>query len=276
MDVLKHISDVRSLRSSIGPLALVPTMGALHAGHLSLVAEAKKHCPNVAVSIFVNPTQFGPREDFGKYPRPIESDLKKCEEAGVDFVFNPEPAEMYPGGVPDIHIDLPTLTNTLEGAKRVGHFKGVCQVVLKLFNIFTPTMACFGMKDFQQLRVIEEMVNAVDLPVRIVRCPTLREPDGLAMSSRNQYLSPEDRKRALALSRGLRAAEEQVKQGYRQANRLTTTVLHILLEQHLLIDYVSAVDPITLKPVQEMTGPTLIAVAARVGNTRLIDNAIVG
>jgi pantoate--beta-alanine ligase len=236
---------------------------------------AKQNAPHVAVSIFVNPTQFGPREDFSKYPRPNEADLKKCEEAGVDLVFNPSPEEMYRPGLADISIDLPSLTSVLEGAKRPGHFKGVCQVVSKLFNIVRPNAACFGQKDFQQLRIITAMVEALDWPIDIVPCPTVREPDGLALSSRNMYLSAEERQRALSISRALRAAEEQVKAGYRPTNRLTTTMQHILLEQHLLIDYIAAVDPITLKNVQDVTGPTLLAIAARVGTTRLIDNTIV-
>src|SRR5215203_4677017 len=167
MDVIKTISDVRALRSSLGPLALVPTMGALHAGHLSLIEEAKKHCPHVAVSIFVNPTQFGPREDYTKYPRPIEADLEQCEKAGVDFVFNPPADEMYPPGVPDIVVDLPGLSTVLEGKHRPGHFKGVCQVVAKLFNILRPNVAVFGQKDFQQLRIIQAMAAALNFDVEV-------------------------------------------------------------------------------------------------------------
>ncbi|HEX2972321.1 MAG TPA: pantoate--beta-alanine ligase [Tepidisphaeraceae bacterium] len=275
MKVVRTIREVREEREKLGYLALVPTMGALHAGHVSLMQVAKQNAPHVAVSIFVNPTQFGPREDFSKYPRPIEADLKKCEEAGVDLVFNPSPEEMYRPGLADISIDLPSLTSVLEGAKRPGHFKGVCQVVSKLFNIVRPNAACFGQKDYQQLRIITAMVEALDWPIDIVPCPTVREPDGLALSSRNMYLSAEERQRALSISRALRAAEEQVKAGYRPTNRLTTTMQHILLEQHLLIDYIAAVDPITLKNVQDVTGPTLLAIAARVGTTRLIDNTIV-
>ncbi|MGA2501625.1 MAG: pantoate--beta-alanine ligase [Tepidisphaeraceae bacterium] len=276
MDLLHHISDVRALRSSLGNLALVPTMGALHAGHVSLFQKARSLAPHVAATIFVNPTQFGPREDFSKYPRTLEADLQKCREAGVGSVFVPKVEEMYPPGSPDIAIEMPGLSDTLEGQKRPGHFKGVCQVVLKLFNVFTPTHACFGEKDYQQLRIITAMAESLNLTVEIVPCPTLREPDGLAMSSRNRYLSPAERQQALAISKALRAAELGFQQGFRQTNRLTTTMLHILLESHLLVDYVAAVDPITFKPVQEAVKPTLLAIAARVGATRLIDNVVLG
>ncbi len=275
MKVVHTIAELRYEREQLGRLALVPTMGALHVGHVSLMQIAKQRAPHVAASIFVNPTQFGPREDFSKYPRPIEADLKKCEEAGVELVFNPPAEEMYRPGMMDIAIDLPALTGVLEGAKRPGHFKGVCQVVAKLFNVFRPDVACFGQKDFQQLRIITAMVESLDWPIEIVPCPTVREADGLAMSSRNMYLSPEDRKRALSISRALREAEEQVKAGYRPTSRLITTMQRILLEQHLLIDYIAAVDPITFANVQDVTGPTLLAIAARVGTTRLIDNTVV-
>ncbi len=275
MKVTRTISETRAARSELGKLALVPTMGALHDGHVSLINIAKQHAPKVAVSIFVNPTQFGPREDFNKYPRPIEADLARCKAAGVDLVFNPSPEEMYRPGVPDIVVDIPELSSILEGRHRPGHFRGVCQVVAKLFNVVKPDVACLGQKDFQQLRIISAMVDALDWPIQVVPCPTLREKDGLAMSSRNQYLSPPDRARAAVISRALDLAEGEVQEGVRQTNRLITTIRAVLLEHHLNIDYVAAVDPVTLKDVQVMTGPTLLAIAARVGNTRLIDNAIV-
>ena len=274
MKVVRTIKEARAARKELGTVCFVPTMGALHKGHLSLIEIAKRHAPNVLVSIFVNPTQFGPREDFNKYPRPIEADLALCEAAGADLVFNPSPEQMYPPDVPDVFIDVPSLTGVLEGAKRPGHFKGVCQVVLKLFNILTPEYACFGQKDYQQMRVITEMARAVDLPVEIVPCPTVREPDGLAMSSRNVYLSADERTRALSIHKALKTAEEQLRAGYKQTNRLITTVQKVILEQHLLIDYIAAVDPRTLKNVMEVEGPTLLAVAARAGGTRLIDNII--
>jgi pantoate--beta-alanine ligase len=275
MEIVKTIAQARALRSTFGRLALVPTMGALHAGHMSLLAHAKNNAPHVAVSIFVNPTQFGPKEDYTKYPRPIEEDLEKCESAGVDFIFMPSAEEMYPPGVPDIAIDLPSLATVLEGKHRPGHFKGVCQVVAKLFNIIQPSAACFGQKDFQQLRIIAAMVQSMNMPIDIIPCPTLRDPDGLAMSSRNAYLSPEDRQRALSISRALLMAFGEFKNGFRQANRLTATMQKILLEQHLSIDYVASVDTQTLKTVDKVEGPTLLAIAARVGNTRLIDNVVI-
>ena len=221
MRVFQTIAQVRAERGH-GPLALVPTMGALHAGHLSLVEIARQKAHAVAVSIFVNPTQFGRGEDFTRYPRPIDSDLEKCQAAGVDWVFNPSAAEMYPENSPAVTIDLPLLDSLLEGKHRPGHFRGVCQVVAKLFNIIQPTIACFGQKDFQQLRVLSAMVEALDFPVEMVACPTLRDPDGLAMSSRNQYLSAIDRQKALSISKTLFAAQEMVAGGVKQASRLIT------------------------------------------------------
>jgi pantoate--beta-alanine ligase len=274
MRVFQTIAEVRAERGH-GPLALVPTMGALHAGHLSLVETAGKKAEKVAVSIFVNPTQFGRGEDFTRYPRPIDSDLEKCEAAGVDWVFNPSDVEMYPATSPNITIDLPMLDSVLEGKYRPGHFRGVCQVVAKLFNIIQPTVACFGQKDFQQLRVLSAMVEALNWPIEVVACPTLRDPDGLAMSSRNQYLSPTDRQKALSISKTLFNSQEMVAGGVKQASRLITKMQQDLLAQHLSIDYVAAVDPVNLKTVEVMTGPTVLAIAVRVGATRLIDNVVV-
>jgi pantoate--beta-alanine ligase len=275
MKVVRTIEECRRERAGLGTIAFVPTMGALHQGHVSLLEEAKRRAPRVVASIFVNPTQFGPQEDFSKYPRPIEADLEKCERAGVDLVFNPTPEEMYPPGEPEAVVDVPLLTTVLEGKHRPGHFKGVCQVVAKLLNIVRPEIACFGQKDFQQLRVIQAMVRALDFEMEVIGCPTLRDPDGLAMSSRNVYLSPEDRQRALSLSRALRTATDEVKSGVRQTNRLITTMQKILLEQHLLIDYAAAVDAVTLRPVELVERETALLIAARVGTTRLIDNMIV-
>lgn len=254
----------------------MPTMGALHEGHLSLMSLARAHAPKVAASIFVNPTQFGPREDYQKYPRPVDADLEKCRNAGVDLLFMPGPEEMYRPGMADMIVDVPQLSSVLEGKHRPGHFRGVCQVVAKLFNIVQPDVAVFGQKDFQQLRILTAMAEALDWPIEVVAGPTVREPDGLAMSSRNQYLSATDREKALSISRGLFAAQAEFNKGVRQTNRLTTTIQHILLEQHLSIDYVASVDPITLKHVDVINGPTVLAVAARVGTTRLIDNIVMG
>jgi pantoate--beta-alanine ligase len=274
MVVVHTNAACRAERAKLGRLAFVPTMGALHAGHVSLIDAARTRAPHTAVSLFVNPTQFGPTEDFSKYPRTLESDLAKCREAGVDLVFNPPPEEMYRPGAADATVDVPSLTSVLEGKHRQGHFKGVCQVVAKLFNIVRPDVALFGQKDFQQFRVLSAMAEALDFTTEMVACPTLREADGLAMSSRNRYLSPEDRQRALCISRGLFAAEAEYRKGIVQTNRLVATIQKIILEQHVNIDYVAAVDPISLKSVYLMAGPTVLAVAARVGNTRLIDNVV--
>lgn len=274
MDIVRTIPDCREACHKLHEICLVPTMGALHEGHGTLLREAKKHGQSVVVSIFVNPTQFGPREDYTRYPRTMEADLELCRQEGVDLVFNPLAEEMYPQGMPDIAIDLPSLTTVLEGRHRPGHFKGVCQVVAKLLNIVQPSSACFGQKDFQQLRVIEAMVTALNLPVEIVPCKTHREADGLAFSSRNRFLTPEDRARALSISRGLFAARDELAAGIRQTNRLTATVQRILLEQHLSIDYIAAVDLWTLLPIDTIDRPTALLVAARVGNVRLIDNLL--
>src|SRR3954471_6176707 len=278
MTVTKTIAECRAERDKLGRLALVPTMGALHQGHLSLIDFAKNSAPFTAVSIFVNPTQFGPREDFNKYPRPLESDLEKCDRLGVNLVFNPSAEEMYPAELSPMIVDLPQLSETLEGKHRPGHFRGVCQVVAKLFNILTPQVACFGQKDFQQLRGLKAMVEALDWPMEIAGCPTIREADGLAMSSRNMYLSADERERARAIPRALMIANSEVEEGERRTNRLIATMQNILLDVGHLgripvsIDYVAAVDPITLKHVETIAGPTVLAIAARVGNTRLIDN----
>jgi len=274
MEIVRTIEECRALRKTLGRLALVPTMGALHAGHLALIAHARNNAPAVAVSIFVNPTQFGPKEDFNKYPRPLSADLEKCEAAGVDFIFNPPPEEMYRPGLPDIVVDLPALSTVLEGKHRPTHFKGVCQIVAKLFNIVQPDVACFGQKDYQQLRILQAMVEALDWPIDVIPCPTVRDPDGMAMSSRNQYLSVEDRARGLSISRALMIAMAEFKSGVNQTNRLVATAHRPLLEAHVNVDYVAAVDALTLKPVERIEAPTVIAIAARVGTTRLIDNII--
>ena len=281
MQVVRTIAETRTERRKFPRLALVPTMGALHAGHLACITEAKKHAPHVSVSIFVNPTQFGPREDLAKYPRPLEEDLAKCEAAGVDLVFHPSPDEMYRPGEPDVVVDLPALSSVLEGKHRPGHFKGVCQVVAKLFNILAPDVATFGEKDFQQLRILAAMVEALDWPIHIAPVPTVRDPDGLALSSRNQYLSPDERQRALAIPRALTQAKQDVADGIRQTTRLLATMRNILLDVGNLgripvsVDYAAAVDPITLKPVETINAPTRLAVAGRFGTTRLIDNVLV-
>ena len=277
MQVVRTIDECREARRGLTRrrVALVPTMGALHDGHVSLIEAAGKDDAAVVVSIFVNPTQFGPKEDYQRYPRPLDEDLAKCAGAGADLVFAPSAEEMYRPGLPDIVVDLPALTNVLEGKHRPGHFRGVCQVVAKLFNIVQPNVAYFGRKDYQQLRVLSAMVEALDWPIRVRGAKTVRDPDGLAMSSRNQYLSPAERERALSISRALKLARREFNAGVRQTNRLTASMQRLLLEQHLSIDYIAAVDPETLKPVEVIAGPTVLAIAARVGATRLIDNMLV-
>ena len=269
-------------RAGSAGLALVPTMGALHAGHRSLIDAAKKLAPHTAVSIFVNPTQFGPQEDFAAYPRPLEDDLAVCRDAGVDLVFCPAAAQLYPEGSPKLTIDLPELMTPLEGKHRLGHFSGVCQIVAKLFNVVQPSVACFGQKDFQQLRVIEAMAAALNFPVQIVGCPTLRDADGLALSSRNRYLSPDERLRALSIPRALDLAAAEVAAGVTQTNRLVATMRTALLDPGQLgrvplsVDYVACVDAMTLKPADNLDTPAVLAIAARVGTTRLIDNRLIG
>jgi pantoate--beta-alanine ligase len=277
MQVVRTIAECRAERAKMSrkKVALVPTMGALHAGHVTLLETARKNASAVIASIFVNPTQFGPKEDYQKYPRPLEEDLAKCKAAGVDLVFHPTAEEMYRPGVPDVVVDLPALTTLLEGKHRPGHFKGVCQVVAKLFNIVRPGVAYFGQKDYQQFRVLSAMVDALDMPIDVRGVPTVRDPDGLALSSRNQYLSPQERERASSINRALGIGEGEFKSGVRQTNRLMATMQHVLLEQHLSIDYIAAVDAETLKPVEVISAPTVLAIAARVGTTRLIDNVIV-
>ncbi|CAN5425480.1 pantoate--beta-alanine ligase [soil metagenome] len=282
MIVVRSIADCRRERAKlIGRVALVPTMGALHGGHLALIDLAKHNADNVAVSIFVNPTQFGPREDFNRYPRPIEADLAACKNAGVALVFNPTAEEMYRADAPQISIEMPQLSDVLEGKHRPGHFSGVCQAVAKLFNILNPNVAIFGQKDFQQLRIIKAMTEGLNWPVEIVGGATVRENDGIAMSSRNVNLSKDERRRALAISRALNQAKDELATGVRQTNRLIATMRNVVLDVGKLgrvpvsVDYVAAVDPITLKSVESIDGPTVLAIAARVGNTRLIDNMIV-
>lgn len=253
-------------------------MGALHAGHLSLVERARSQSARVAVSIFVNPTQFGPNEDYTRYPRPVERDLDLCRSSGVDLVFAPGVAEMYPPGVTGVVIDLPVLTSTLEGRHRPGHFVGVCTVVAKLLNIVRPAAAFFGEKDFQQLAVIRGMVRALDVPCRVVGCPTLRDADGLAMSSRNQYLSADERIRGLSISRSLRAVQDRFAAGERDAHRLRG-LLHSILEDDTgakgvptELQYATIIDETTLAEIDQVDSPARAVVAMKVGNTRLIDN----
>jgi pantoate--beta-alanine ligase len=279
MQVVESIADTRiscrELRAR-GRLGLVPTMGALHAGHLSLVRRAREECKFVAVSIFVNPLQFARGEDFGRYPRRLEDDCRMLEAAGVDLVFTPTAREMYPAGALTT-VDAGALGERLDGAGRPGHFRGVTTVVSKLFHVVLPDAAYFGQKDAVQVAVLRRMVADLDFGIRMVICPIVRDPDGLAMSSRNAYLSAEERAQALAISRALRAMQETIASGIRTPVRLRAEGLNVLAaEPAVSIEYVEAVDPDTLEPVSEVVPGTLVAIAGRVGTTRLIDNFIAG
>lgn len=263
-----------ALASSPQPVGLVPTMGFLHEGHLSLVQRCRAENATVVASIFVNPLQFGPREDLSTYPRDLDRDRKLLETAGVDLLFAPDASAMYPSDV-STFVDETRLSTGMCGAARPGHFRGVCTVVLKLFHIVQPRRAYFGEKDFQQLQVIRRMTRDLDVPVEVVGCPLVREPDGLARSSRNVYLSPEERLQALALSRSLIHAQDLVARGERSAAALRHAVTSFLQQNPALdVDYVVVKDPDTLDDLDALEGRVLVALAVRVGKTRLIDNAV--
>jgi pantoate--beta-alanine ligase len=262
----------RSLREHDKRLGLVPTMGALHEGHLSLVRAAKGQCDAVAVSIFVNPTQFGPTEDLARYPRRLERDCELLEKEGADLIFAPSAEEMYPKGE-GTWVTVEGLSEKLDGRSRPGHFRGVTTVVAKLFHIIAPDAAFFGQKDAAQVAIIRRMVRDLNFPVEIVVCPIVREPDGLAMSSRNAYLNPEERQRALVLQRSLQRVEKEFRTGEREAARLVASAKQVIDdESQVRLDYFEIVDPDTLDPRDQISGPVLVAVAAYVGSTRLIDN----
>lgn len=253
-------------------IGLVPTMGYLHEGHLSLVRESKERTDVTVVSIFVNPTQFGPNEDFKKYPRDLKKDSAYLEKAGVDCLFHPDAAEIYPPGYRTF-VEVQGLQDRLCGKSRPGHFRGVATVVLKLFDIVAPDAAFFGAKDAQQVLILRRMAADLDLDVEVVTCPLVREPDGLALSSRNAYLSADERKAALSLSIGLRWAERAVAAGERDAAKVIAGILAVLEAEPLArVDYVEAVDPETLEPVAEIRGDVLVVLAVFIGRTRLIDN----
>lgn len=273
MQTIIDLQELRQARNALsGSFGLVPTMGALHAGHLALVRRAKAENEHVGVSIFVNPTQFGPNEDLSKYPRPREHDLQLLSEAGVDLVWTPTPPVVYPAGF-QTYIDVEKVTLPLEGARRPGHFRGVATVVAKLFNAFTPQRAYFGQKDAQQVVVIKQMARDLNFPVEIVVCPTLREPDGLALSSRNAYLNPAERTAATVLYRALSAAKAAFEAGEHDADKLRQAMQVILNAEPLAHpDYVSAADPETLTELTTIENGVLLSMAVRMGTTRLIDN----
>jgi pantoate--beta-alanine ligase len=263
---------VRAARAAGRSVGLVPTMGALHAGHLSLIEAARRETGFVVVSIFVNPTQFGPREDYQQYPRPLDQDLRLCSRAGVDLVWHPEPATMYPPGY-RTYLEVTGLQHVLCGASRAGHFRGVATVVLKLFNQVQPDRAYFGQKDAQQVRIIQQLARDLDVPVEVVVCPIVREADGLAHSSRNRYLDASQRRHATVLYRALEGARARIEAGERDGE-----VIRMLLAERVtatpgaVLDYAAVVDADTLAPVARLSGATLLALAVKFGSTRLIDN----
>jgi pantoate--beta-alanine ligase len=255
-------------------LGLVPTMGALHEGHLSLVRAAKAQCDAVAVSIFVNPTQFGPTEDLSKYPRQFDRDRQLLEKEGIEILFAPSVGEIYPDGAVT-WVLVEGLSEKLDGRSRPGHFRGVTTIVAKLFNILEPDAAFFGQKDAAQLAVVRRMVEDLNFPVEIVACPIVRESDGLAMSSRNAYLNREERGRALVLQRSLEQVQQEFQAGEGTAAKLIAAAREVFArEPHVVLDYFEIVDPDTLDPVERISQKTLVAVAAYVGSTRLIDNTV--
>jgi pantoate--beta-alanine ligase len=277
MKVISSIPETRAaLRELPRPHGLVPTMGYLHEGHMSLVRKARADNASVSASIFVNPTQFGPNEDFTTYPRNTERDLAMLEEAGVDLVYAPPTEVVYPPGF-NTYVTVGALTEPLEGAARPGHFRGVATVVAKLFNVIQPDRAYFGQKDAQQALVITKMALDLDFPVDVVVMPTIREADGLALSSRNVFLASDERKAALAISRGLREVERLYVAGQRDAHHLRATLSEIIASEPLLQpEYVSVADRLTLKELEQVNGPAVVSTAVRVGRTRLIDNVVLG
>lgn len=275
------VSTVRAMRGIVQAVqrsgrrvGVVPTMGALHDGHLSLVAASRAACDATVVTIFVNPTQFGPNEDFSRYPRTLEADLAKLAAAGADYAFVPEVAEMYPAGA-TTSVEPGDVAKPLEGQFRPGHFRGVATIVLKLFQAVPADAAFFGQKDFQQQLVVRQMVADLLLPIEIVVCPIVREPDGLAMSSRNVYLSADERRKALSLSRALQAAESLVAKAERDAANIAAQMRATLRAAGVeSIDYATVVDAKTLAAIDRIESTAVALIAARIGTTRLIDNAI--
>lgn len=279
-DILPCRTAVRGIQRDGGTVGLVPTMGALHEGHVSLIRAAKARCTHVAVSIFVNPTQFAPTDDFTTYPRPLEADLDSCKRAGVDLVFTPTVETMYPGARfqsrASTIVRVNGLTDVLCGPRRPGHFDGVATVVAKLFHILPADAAFFGEKDYQQLAVIRQMVRDLNIPIEIVGCPTVREADGLAMSSRNAYLDARERGQATCLSRALLAAVDRVQRGERTVPAILGEICGtILVAGPAQIEYIEIVDAETLERLKTVDRPARICLAVRIGSCRLIDNVSV-
>lgn len=276
MHTTEDLTELRRIRASMnGTFGLVPTMGALHAGHASLVRRARAECAHVGVSIFVNPSQFGPGEDYRNYPRPLERDLEVLDRLGVDVVWTPRADSMYPPGY-QTWVEIGEVAAPLEGKFRPGHFRGVATVVTKLFNCFRPDKAYFGQKDAQQVAVLRRMARDLDFDVEVVVCPTVREPDGLALSSRNEYLTPEERKAATVLYRALSAAQREYEAGERNAEALRSVMRNVIAAEPLAEQqYVSAADPETLAELDTVERGALLSMAVRIGKARLIDNLII-
>ncbi|MDD6617184.1 MAG: pantoate--beta-alanine ligase [Clostridiales bacterium] len=274
MQVTKTIKttreQIREWKKAGYSIGLVPTMGFLHEGHASLIRKCREENDKVVVSVFVNPTQFGPNEDLEDYPRDFERDCALCESIGADLIFHPEPEEMYQDAC--AYVSINTLSDTLCGKTRPIHFKGVCTVVSKLFNIVTPDNAYFGQKDAQQLAIIRKMVKDLNFDIRIVGCPIIREEDGLAKSSRNTYLSAKERKAALCLSRAVRKGQEIVSKGCTSESVMEEMRAIVESEPLARIDYISVVDALTMQPVEKVDSDVLVAMAVYIGKTRLIDN----
>jgi len=280
MEIIRTISwmkqAARQARAENHVIGMVPTMGALHDGHISLLRRAKSECSKVVASIFVNPTQFGPNEDLSKYPRTFESDVAKLESAGVDILFAPDAKEIYPAGF-TTYVTVEGLSDRLEGRSRPGHFRGVATVVLKLFEIVQPQFAFFGRKDAQQTRILQRMLQDLNSDVELVLCPIVREPDGLALSSRNAYLNPEERRAALILHRALEAARAEIARGTRDALTLQSTTRSVLSQEKLArVDYVEVAGADTFEPIVHIGAqPAYLLLAVFIGKTRLIDNLLI-
>ena len=281
VEVIRTIKEMQAASAEVKRsgrrVVLAPTMGALHEGHVALMREARDQGVAVVVSIYVNPTQFGPKEDFTKYPRPLEADCRICEREGVAVVFAPTDNEMYPGNQSAVSawVEELQIAKRLEGERRPGHFRGVCTVVAKLFNIVRPDRACFGQKDYQQLKVIQRMARDLCYPIEIMPVPTVREADGLAMSSRNQYLSPSERAQATVLWKSLNIACDLLNHGETNARNLQTSMARAVeLAPAARLDYAEIADPETLEPRQEVKRGDVALIAVSVGTTRLIDNLV--
>ena len=279
MNIIRSVREMQDAVAAVKRtgrrIALVPTMGALHEGHATLIRKARERGAAVAISIYVNPTQFGPKEDFRRYPRSFDSDSALCTRESVEVIFAPTDAQIYPTGQVSTWVEEGAVAKRLEGERRPGHFRGVCTVVAKLFNIVQPDFAAFGRKDYQQLKVVERMTRDLCYPVEIIAVPTVREPDGLALSSRNQYLSPDERAQATVLWKALNVAQDLFNSGEHNAHRLQSAMLRtIQFAPAARVDYVEIVDAETLEPTHEIKRGNIALLAVHIGKTRLIDNLV--